>query len=40
MVWAFVNRVNDMSDKIQHDKNVAANWNFDGGRFMERWWFA
>ena len=40
IVWAFANYVYAMSDKVQHGENVAANWALDGGRFVERWWFA
>lgn len=28
------------SDKIAHDETIAANWDLDGGRAIERWWFA
>jgi peptide/nickel transport system substrate-binding protein len=40
VVWAFANYVYAMSDKVQHGPDVAANWELDGGRYTERWWFA
>ena len=40
VVWGFANYVYAMSDKVQHGPKVAANWELDGGRFLERWWFA
>ena len=40
VVWAFANYVYAMSDKVQHGPDVAANWELDGGRYIERWWFA
>ena len=40
VVWAFANYVYAMSDKIKHGPQVAANWELDGGRYVERWWFA
>ncbi len=39
VVWAFANYVYAMSDKVQHGPDVAANWEMDGGRYVERWWF-
>jgi peptide/nickel transport system substrate-binding protein len=29
-----------MSDNVTHGPDVAANWEMDGGRWSERWWFA
>ncbi len=40
VVWAFANYVYAMADKVQHGPDVAANWELDGGRYVERWWFA
>jgi peptide/nickel transport system substrate-binding protein len=40
VVWAFANYVYAMSDKVEHGPKVAANWELDGGRYVERWWFA
>jgi peptide/nickel transport system substrate-binding protein len=40
VVWAFANYVYAMADKVQHGEKVAANWELDGGRYCERWWFA
>ncbi|MEL7346153.1 MAG: ABC transporter substrate-binding protein [Pseudomonadota bacterium] len=40
VVWGFANYVYAMADKVQHGPDVAANWALDGGRYVERWWFA
>ena len=39
VVWAFANFVYAMADKVRHGPEVAANWELDGGRYVERWWF-
>ena len=39
LVWAFANYVYAMADKVKHGPKVAANWELDGGRYLERWWF-
>ena len=36
----FANHVWAVSEKIQHDENVAANQSLYGARCAERWWFA
>ncbi len=36
----FANYVFAMNDKVQHDGTLAGNWNLDGFKFAERWWFA
>ena len=28
-----------LADKVAHGPKVAANWELDGGRYIERWWF-
>lgn len=38
VVWGFANYVYAMADKVQHGPDVAANWELDGGRYVERWW--
>ncbi len=40
VVWAFANYVYAMREEIQHGPKVAANWELDGGRYVERWWKA
>jgi peptide/nickel transport system substrate-binding protein len=40
VVWAFANYIYAMADKVQHGADVAANWELDGARYVERWWFA
>jgi peptide/nickel transport system substrate-binding protein len=36
----FNNYVFAMSNKVQHDAAMAGNWELDGNKAMERWWFA
>ena len=38
MVPMFANYILGISDKIGHGQ-MAANWDVDGGKAMERWWF-
>ncbi len=40
VVWAFANYVYAMTDEVAHGPDVASNWALDGGRYVERWWFA
>ncbi|MCB1385623.1 MAG: ABC transporter substrate-binding protein [Nitratireductor sp.] len=40
IVPLFNNYIMGHSDKVQHGENVAANWDLDGLRATERWWFA
>ncbi|NNJ68478.1 MAG: peptide ABC transporter substrate-binding protein, partial [Boseongicola sp.] len=37
-MWA--NYISAHSKDLANDGNVAANWENDGGKIMERWWFA
>jgi len=39
VVPLFANYVVAMSDKVKHDKQIAANWDLDGFKCVERWWF-
>ncbi len=36
----FRNRVMARSDKVQHGPDISGNWELDGARSAERWWFA
>ena len=36
----FANYIMGLSKKVAHDENVAANWELDGEKAAERWWFA
>ena len=40
LVPMFANHVMALNDKVQHDEEVAGNWQLDGNRCAERWWFA
>ena len=35
----FANYVFAMADKVQHG-TLAGNWDMDGDKFVEKWWFA
>lgn len=35
----FANNVFAMSRKVGHPASMAGNWELDGGRSIERWWF-
>ncbi len=39
VVPLFANYVFAMSTKVQHDAKMAGNWDMDGDKAMERWWF-
>ena len=36
----FINRVGARRSRVQHLENIAGNWELDGARAYERWWFA
>ena len=36
----FANYIMAHTKKLAHEPNVAANWEMDGNRLAERWWFA
>ncbi|GAB5467985.1 MAG: ABC transporter substrate-binding protein [Rhodospirillales bacterium] len=36
----FRNRVMARQERVQHGPNISGNWELDGGRSAERWWFA
>jgi len=40
LVPMFANNVHALSKKLAHGPDVAANWELDGGKAAERWWFA
>lgn len=40
IVAAFANYIHALSKKVAHGEQVAANWDFDGAKAAERWWFA
>ena len=35
----FINRVGARRKNVRHDGNVAGNWELDGARSYQRWWF-
>lgn len=40
LVPMFANHIMGTSKKIGHSDDIAANWEMDGNRASERWWFA
>ena len=36
----FTNRVMARRDNVQHGPSIASNWELDGARAYQRWWFA
>ena len=40
VVPMFANYVFAVTDKVQHEEQMAANWDLDGNKFSERWWFS
>jgi peptide/nickel transport system substrate-binding protein len=40
LIPMFANNIHAVSKKIAHDEQVAGNWEFDGNKNVERWWFA
>lgn len=40
LIPMFANNIHGVSKKIGHDEKVAGNWEFDGNKCTERWWFA
>lgn len=40
LIPMFANYIAGLSKEIAHGENVAANWELDGDRASERWWFA
>jgi peptide/nickel transport system substrate-binding protein len=36
----FANYINAHSKKLAHGSSVASNWDLDGGKLAERWWFS
>jgi peptide/nickel transport system substrate-binding protein len=40
LIPMFANHIHAVSKKIGHDEQVAGNWEYDGSKAIERWWFA
>ena len=40
MVPVFNNYIHAISNKVTHEEAMASNWDKDGQRWAERWWFA
>ena len=39
LIPMFANHIHALSNKIGHEEHVAGNWEFDGNKSIERWWF-
>jgi peptide/nickel transport system substrate-binding protein len=39
VVWGFANYIFALSDKVKRGPSLASNWDLDGVRYIERWWF-
>ena len=39
LVPMFANHVIGVSNKVAHPDVVAGNWDLDGYKVLERWWF-
>jgi peptide/nickel transport system substrate-binding protein len=35
----FANHIHGVSKKVGHEDKVAGNWELDGNKSSERWWF-
>ena len=40
VVPMFANHIHALSKKVAHGDQVAGNWELDGDKAHERWWFA
>ena len=40
IVPMFANHIQALNTKLQHEEDVAGNWEADGNKCSERWWFA
>ena len=39
LIPMFANNIHAVSKEIGHPEKVAGNWEFDGNKCNERWWF-
>ena len=39
VIPVFANNVFAISDRVGHKETIAGNWELDGGRVLDRWWF-
>ena len=40
LIFAFADFVDAVSVKVANDGKLSGEWDLDGGRAAERWWFA
>ncbi|MCP4789468.1 MAG: ABC transporter substrate-binding protein [Gammaproteobacteria bacterium] len=40
LIPMFANNIHALGKNVMHSDDVAANWELDGGKAAERWWFA
>jgi len=36
----YANYLDAHSKKVTHDAKIASNWELDGWKLLDRWWFA
>jgi peptide/nickel transport system substrate-binding protein len=39
IVFAFADFVDATSSKVRHEEKLSSEWDLDGGKAAERWWF-
>jgi peptide/nickel transport system substrate-binding protein len=39
LIPMFANHIHGVSKKVGHEDKVAGNWELDGNKSSERWWF-
>ena len=40
LIPMFANYIHALNKNVMHDEQVAGNWNLDGSKAAERWWFS
>ena len=40
VIHLFANHILAFRNNMRHPEHVAGNWEFDGYKIVERWWFA
>jgi len=39
LIFLYANHISAFGDKVAHPEKIAGNWELDGYKVMERWWF-
>jgi len=40
IIWTFVDHIDAVSTKVANSGELSSDWDLDGGRAAERWWFS